>query len=88
MPLAVYDIKELGLNKGFRCIWCLVISTATINRATLSESRAESLHVYETENQRDNALKYWQREYKLNETVFFVFEIPIEFYLENALKLI
>ena len=81
MVFTVYDINELEKSKGYRCVWCLVISSATIK-----ESRRESLHIYETERQRDNAMNYWQREYKLQETVFFIFEIPIDFYLQNAEK--
>ena len=86
MALVSYDITELEEKKGYRCLWCLVISSAVINRISGNESRVETLNVYQSEAQRDRALKYWQREHILTETVFFTFEIPVDFYLEKAEK--
>lgn len=86
MVLAVYDISGLDKNKGYRCLWCLVISSAVISLVNSRKERNETLNIYETERQRNNALKYWRREYKFSDTVFFTFEIPIDFYLDKAEK--
>jgi len=87
LVLAVYDIaEELDQKQGYHCLWCLVISSAIMNMITKKESQHQTLNVYSTEKQRDNALKYWRRQHILTETVFFTFEIPIDFYLENSEK--
>lgn len=86
MSLVSYNIAELEKSKQYRCLWCLVISSGYINRVTSQEGRVETLNIYESRGQRDRALKYWQRRHTLTETVFFTFEIPIDFYLEEAKK--
>lgn len=85
MVLAVYDISQLDKNKGHRCLWCLLISSAVI-RLGVGFERNENLNIYETKKQRNNALRYWRGKHKLHDTVFFTFEIPIDFYLEEAQK--
>ncbi len=86
MSFAAYDMAELEKDKGYRCLWCLVISSKLVSRVDLQESRRDSLHIYESEAQRARALAYWRRTYMLAETVFFLFEIPVDFYLEKAEK--
>ena len=86
MALVAYELEELDKIKGQRCLWCLVVSSEVISLADPLKHRLSSLNIYETEKQRDNALRYWRSQHKLSNTVFFRFEIPIDFYLEKAQK--
>lgn len=86
MSLVSYDIANLERSKDFRCLWCLVESVLYRNMVTHHTQRMEHLHIYESQEQRNRGLKYWQRDRALSETVFFLFEIPIDIYLEGAEK--
>ncbi len=86
MTFVVYDLEELDKKMDCRCLWCLVISSAVIDRIKGLETQLQNLNIFETEKQRDNSLKYWRRQHILTETVFFLFEIPIDIYLKGAEK--
>lgn len=86
MALVAFDINELDKKQKYRCLWCLVESSAVMNMVTCMEERRETLNIYVTEKQRSRALQYWRRGSILANTVFFLFEIPIDFYLEKAEK--
>ncbi len=88
MTLVAYDIRELDKCQGYSCLFCLIVASRFINRITGIEGVNQTLNIYGTEGSRNNGLQYWRRECKLTETVFFTFEIPIDFYLEKAQKLI
>lgn len=75
-------IERLESHKGHKCLFCLVVNSLGL------AGRFSFLMIYESPESRERGLKYYQREYKLSDTVFFVFEIPIDFYLEKAVKLI
>ncbi len=88
MSFVSYEITELEKHNGYSCLYCLVVASQFINKVTREEGVRQSLHIYESERSRNYGLRYWRREYCLTETVFFTFEIPIDFYLEKAQKLI
>lgn len=74
-------LENLDKFQGQRCLWCLV---STYLR--LDGERVSFLHMYETEVSRSRGLKYFQRENQLSDVVFFTFEIPVDIYLEGAIK--
>jgi hypothetical protein len=45
-----------------------------------------TVHLYETEQSRNNGLRVFKHRYKLFDRIFLEFEIPLGFYLENARK--
>jgi hypothetical protein len=45
-----------------------------------------TIHLYETGENRDNGIKYFKRKYKVSDSIFLEFEIPLGIYLESARK--
>lgn len=86
MALVAYDLKELDRNRDYACLWCLLVASKMFKLDTQDIDMVQTLNIYTTQKSRDNALKYWQRQHKSDETVFFTFEIPVDFYLETAVK--
>jgi len=86
MTLVVYNLKELDRNRDYACLWCLLIASKMLNLVTHDTDMVQTLNIYTTCKSRDHALKYWQGQHKADETVFFTFEIPIDFYLDKAIK--
>ena len=74
-------LENLDKVQGQRCLWCLVSTSLR-----LDGKRVSYLLIYETEVSRKRGLKYYQREDKLSDVVFFTFEIPVDIYLEGAEK--
>lgn len=85
MSFVAYEIEELEKKGGYSCLYCLVVASKFRNLVT-GEGVRQSLHIYTTERSREYGLRHWRSEYNLTETVFFTFEIPIDFYLEKAIK--
>lgn len=73
-------IENLQFHKGQRCLFCLVVSSLGL------VGRFSHLMIYESQESRQRGLKYYQRKYKLSDTVFFLCEIPINIYLAGAEK--
>ena len=51
-----------------------------------SSGKHGTIHMFETEKSRANSLKYYKREQKLSDTVFFEFEIPLHLFMRQARK--
>lgn len=88
MAFVAFSIEYLQKDKGYSCLYCLVIASTLVNGITEKEQLTQSLHIYESNEQRERALNTWRHRYNLTETVFFKFQVPIEFYLEKAEKVI
>lgn len=63
-----------------RIVYCLLIVSQGL------AGQYETLNFYSTKRGLDIALKYHQRKNTFTETVFFTFELPIDFYLDKAQK--
>lgn len=77
------ELEELEKSKGHRCLWCLVTAYQSIDGRLV-----QYLFIYQSEASRLRGLRYYQREGKLTNEVYFTFEIPIDIYLEGAQKYI
>jgi len=78
--MLVAQVDRLHKQKGYKCLFCLIISSQCLER------RLETLHIYESQESRERGMNHYRRGSVLKDTVFFTFEIPIDFYLEKAEK--
>lgn len=87
MALVAYDIDELDREQGYLCLYCLVGSTPIYDFNTGRNRIHQVLNIYQTARSRKYGLRWWRSQANpLGDTVFFTFEIPLDFYLEQAKK--
>ena len=76
---------DLGRSGSTMADWKVIYCYAFVPSSTIHHS---TVHFFETMESRDNSIKYYQREHKIDDIVFLKFEIPLQPYLEKAEKII